>query len=564
MADAAKLIIEVTGGEGLEETPQEVPHYPGASPEPPRPAPLPEPPRPVAERPVPSGKMTPLGPGERRQRDLDEFLGFSPPERPAPPPKAPDIFMPEKPKAQAEPDTSFYPRYRELQNRQDMGGKLSTAELDELKKHTETLKSIADRLAPGPARPTPAPPGSTSDEDLKRLPRGPLAPGDPGPRPGPRPPGPGPTWTPRPNRGGMPRPPVRNRPKLPTATPVRPKPTTPPKAPPRFPPPPPKPGKTPAPPKPGSGKPLPRAQPVGTAAIKNLIPSKVQQGLQAFGYSVDATSASIAKIAPAAVRFGGVLLALEVGTAIKTRALNTATGAIEGMGKMAARVASNDYLGAFNAGVEGAASTLEKIPIVGKVYAAELRLATAPIRAFTVAANAFVERGQFLARFSSELGAAGARASVRSTLADVRESQALSPGLTRLTDNTSQMETGLRDLLLPIKEGLVDLLAETSEVGKEIMTILKEFAPVVKIIVQMGTAVPVGVLKILAEVIQMFRKALEKWPFNVKFDDDMKEGELNSMLKDFLNAGMRIPGPMPPGQRGAAAAAVAGRIFGGQ
>ncbi len=46
--------------------------------------------------------------------------------------------------------------------------------------------------------------------------------------------------------------------------------------------------------------------------------------------------------------------------------------------------------------------------------------------------------------------------------------------------------------MLPIKEVLVRVLADSSEDIKEVVSILREFAPVMKLMAQMGAAVPIA------------------------------------------------------------------------
>ncbi len=126
-------------------------------------------------------------------------------------------------------------------------------------------------------------------------------------------------------------------------------------------------------------------------------------------------------------------------------------------------LASNDHLGMFEHAVSGAANTLEKVPIPGQVWAAELKLATAPVTIFAEVADAFVQRGKQLMQYSGELSSANAQADVRSLLADIREAQDTGPDLARLTDAQSRASDDIKRILEPIKEFIINRLANIME-----------------------------------------------------------------------------------------------------
>ncbi len=125
-------------------------------------------------------------------------------------------------------------------------------------------------------------------------------------------------------------------------------------------------------------------------------------------------------------------------------------------GEGMAKLAQNDVLGAVSSAAEGAAKQLESIPIIGQVWAAEIRAATQAVNAFGQVVSAFVDRGKQLAAYSPALAQAGGRAELRSTLADIREAQDLGDRLAHLTDLQSELDVTVRELVTPIKVAILE------------------------------------------------------------------------------------------------------------
>lgn len=259
------------------------------------------------------------------------------------------------------------------------------------------------------------------------------------------------------------------------------------------------------------------------------------------GAAAGGTLAAVA--APVAIALAAVAAAAYVGA----KALTVAAQSAEFVGKSAAKIADNRYFDVFKDSVEVAASTLEKIPLIGGTLAEAVRSTSRAFTAAGDAANAFVERGRYLARYNSELGAAQGRARVNTILADVREAEALAPSISKTTENMNTMDVGMRDLLLPIKQALSELLAAGSSIGAEVVTLLSAFKPVIKFAVRCMTALPIAALELFGEVLKALRWALEKWGF--KFGDPITPGDLNSMMENFLSGASRIAGPFSPGTR---------------
>lgn len=496
--------------------------------------------------------------------------------------------VPASPSAAAPSDDTdnWYPQFRELQNRQDMGNQLTRDEIAELKRLNDKLKEVSERLAPGkatpaaPASPVPAPAPSSSAPSSSApntIPKPPLAPASPVPAApaGPKLPKPPPapeftldddsttntkTFVPQPSRGGIPQPP-KSRP--PVAAPVSPPAPAAPSVPISGPPPgpPPKPGPPPAAPSRPVATPISDAEasrekwtPSGALKdAKSYIPfgigDKLGNKFETIGNAYKAGSgqaaaagagragAMAAGVGEAAVAAGpaAALIALEIAARVAAKGMDAAAKGIENQGRQAALLASNDHMGLFNNAIDTSVSALGEIPIVGKALASSMNLAAAPVRAFTAAVDGFVQRGKELSKYNSDLAAAGARSDVRRIQSDLKESQALGKELSRLTESQSQTDANLRELLLPIKEAIASLLAEVSDVGKEVTGIVKEFAPVIKFIVQVAAALPMEALKILGDVIRGIKEALKKWPFNLQFEDQNK-GDLNQMMKDLFDS----------------------------
>ena len=211
---------------------------------------------------------------------------------------------------------------------------------------------------------------------------------------------------------------------------------------------------------------LPRSVQQGVSAFQNLKgPAKVPvPGGSAAAAGGEAGAASgMARMAAAAGPAVLALFAIEAGARLATKGMDLAAKGYEGAGRQAAMLAGNDHLGMFNSAIDTASETLHEIPIIGKVMAAQMQLFAAPVRAMTVASEAFIKRGEELARYSGPLAGAGARANVRGNMDDQREAQRLGGDIARLTDAWSQSRSDMRDLVLPFKEAVVKVLASIAE-----------------------------------------------------------------------------------------------------
>jgi hypothetical protein len=158
--------------------------------------------------------------------------------------------------------------------------------------------------------------------------------------------------------------------------------------------------------------------------------------------------------------------ALVIGEKVKEaiKGVLAAPGAIaQGVAAPTIDIAKGNNMEGVMKAADGAATALGKIPLVGEFLETGLKSAVQVVRAFTSVVDAFVERGKFLAQYSPELQAANVGADIRSMLGDIREAQELGPGLARLTDAQSQLGDDLREMLLPIKQWIIEKLSGIME-----------------------------------------------------------------------------------------------------
>jgi len=260
-----------------------------------------------------------------------------------------------------------------------------------------------------------------------------------------------------------------------------------------------------------------------------------------------------------------VLAAAEVGSRVLANEINKFTKRVEAVSTGFQQLAGNDHMGMFNTAVDQAASELEEIPIVGKVYSAELKATVAPLRALNAMTSAFVSRGKELSNLSGTLAGANAQADVRSLLADVREAEVMGESLARLTDAQSRADSELRELLLPIKDvvvrslaGLIEMMLSAwdftqpffNSVGETMLEILE-------------------VLKLTAEaspiIGEEFKKLFDEFKRGRDLDEKMKNLGSDRLMKDWLNAADNLgrPGAMPANNNDDAQRRINGPIFPG-
>lgn len=253
-----------------------------------------------------------------------------------------------------------------------------------------------------------------------------------------------------------------------------------------------------------------------------------------------AAMAGLGELAAVAGPAAIALLALKVGSDRVAGAYDTMRRHVESAGQQMQRLAGNDYLGMFQASTEQAAQTVEQIPILGKIYASEIRFATAAVRAYTDTVNAFVKRGQELQGLNASLAAANAQADVRRLMSDIHEAERTGESIGRLIDAQSQIESDFREIMLPLKELIAEVLASVTEGVAETTSLLKEVKPLLQIsadaakfIIKLDSAGLLTVLKLLNWVLDSsWIRRLAGAPPKSQSDDD-----LNEIMKNVLGLG---------------------------
>lgn len=127
-------------------------------------------------------------------------------------------------------------------------------------------------------------------------------------------------------------------------------------------------------------------------------------------------------------------------------------------------LAGNQNMAALTEGASLAGKALSAVGLAGGPVGVAFAGAAAALTSFQGVMDSFIDRGKQLAQFSPELASAGAEAEVRSLKQDIDEANRLGPALAQLTEAQSKAEAGLREILLPIKQWLVERLAGVMEV----------------------------------------------------------------------------------------------------
>jgi hypothetical protein len=152
---------------------------------------------------------------------------------------------------------------------------------------------------------------------------------------------------------------------------------------------------------------------------------------------------------------------------------------------VAGNLAANRHAATYAASQNLAADVVESMPLpLSKTLAEVGRSAGKVVEAFDKTVDAFVKRGEELARFSPEISSARAQADVRSLQSDVREAEALGPSLASLTDSQSRIDNDLREILLPIKKFVVEVLAGFLEKLADGVNVVKNLPAIIKETVQ--------------------------------------------------------------------------------
>lgn len=95
------------------------------------------------------------------------------------------------------------------------------------------------------------------------------------------------------------------------------------------------------------------------------------------------------------------------------------------------------------------------------------RALSVPVAAFAAVAGAanslvqsFLQRANEIGHFSPDITAARTMRNVRMMMADIQEAQTLGPGMSRLIEAETDVQLQIREILLPIKQFVVETLAD--------------------------------------------------------------------------------------------------------
>ena len=142
-------------------------------------------------------------------------------------------------------------------------------------------------------------------------------------------------------------------------------------------------------------------------------------------------------------------------------------------GDAAKGIIGNDLYTPVMKGAEHAAQSLEKIPIVGKVFAEQLRTATAVISTFKETVDAATARAKELQGYDSRIAQSFANQDVSKILSDINEADRLGAQYGRIVDSQTDIMSEIKEIILPIKEIVVTDLADGLELLKVVLQILK-------------------------------------------------------------------------------------------
>jgi len=205
--------------------------------------------------------------------------------------------------------------------------------------------------------------------------------------------------------------------------------------------------------------------------LSNQVPSYLKPLLGAFG-GKGGMLGGLADAAAGGAGMGGVggmagmmkLAGGPVGLALMAKEAIHAAGdkarqALESFGEAAGKIARNDMT-VLGDGITGAGDTIGKVsPIFGEL----IKTAGTLVNVQQRAAQAFIDRGKELSKFSGPLAAANAQADIKRMQADMREAQMMGKSLSRLTEQQNRAEMAFREAMLPIKEAVVNKLTMIAE-----------------------------------------------------------------------------------------------------
>lgn len=147
------------------------------------------------------------------------------------------------------------------------------------------------------------------------------------------------------------------------------------------------------------------------------------------------------------------------GVAEGTGAAAAEGGAVEGAvgGAAALDAATGGLATPFIVAVGAAAAA---VGVAALAFDAGMHIATDELKVFGIK---LASASDDLAAFSPQLSGANAMADVRSLMDDMKEANAVGPDLARIAESQSDMQHELREMFLPIKAMVADLMADLME-----------------------------------------------------------------------------------------------------
>jgi hypothetical protein len=135
-------------------------------------------------------------------------------------------------------------------------------------------------------------------------------------------------------------------------------------------------------------------------------------------------------------------------------------------------------------------SVVGAVPVLGDLANAQGDLIRSIVNIPSKLTAAFIARGHEIGGFSAAITGAEARSEVKTTFADLKEAQELGPAMARMIDAETNLSIQFREIMLPVKRVIVELLADRLEaIGKMIDAVVNLPEIIEKIADDLGRAI---------------------------------------------------------------------------
>lgn len=250
--------------------------------------------------------------------------------------------------------------------------------------------------------------------------------------------------------------------------------------------------------------------------------------------------------------------AVDEGVKATVAAINSLGEGAKRTSDVLGRMADNDNAGAATSSIRGMADAIDsKWNPALQIAAAGLKTMATVIDSVNSVVDSFVFRGKQLQDFSPQLTASNAMADVRSTMSDIKEANELGDSLAHLTDASSKLAADVRELLLPIKNWIIETLAGLLDFIRDLIrdgvTVIKEINAVVEnipgLLLQLAAASMDGVESVMAVIrgeIRNIRQAMDK---KLEADDERDAARWMEEQMAALRNNI-LPGVLPGGAIG--------------